>query len=54
MLEMFTFYCNQSAKAIKEINEEHLSLVATITIFSYSFLTIFVSSPNNYGFVCEI
>ena len=44
---MLTFQCNQSAEAIKGRNEEHMSLAATITIFSCSFLTVFVSSPNN-------
>ena len=40
------FLCNKLAEAIKGRTEEHLSLAA-ITIFSYSFLTFFVSSPND-------
>ena len=32
LLEILTFECNQSAEAIKERNEDHLSLAATIEV----------------------
>ena len=41
LLEILTFECSQSAEAIKERNKDHLSLAATLTIFSYSFFYIF-------------
>ena len=46
LLEILTFVCNQSAEAIKERNKDHLSLAATITIFSYSFFTFFAYSSK--------
>ena len=41
LLEILTFECNQSAEAIKERSRDHLSLAATLTIFSYSFFLNF-------------
>ena len=38
---MLTFKCNQWAEVIGGGNQGHLSLVATVTILSYSFLKFF-------------